>query len=94
MVNKFYLGCTQFLPKKYLFRVYLGQISFAVKVFKKWDKTILDKHKKVTNPPKGYHRIKVHLVFAVKFDGRHKARFVVDGHLSPEPMENMKMQSR
>ena len=35
------------------------------KVFKKWDKAILDKHKKVTNPPKGYHRIKVHLVFAV-----------------------------
>ena len=35
------------------------------KVFKKWDKAILDKHNKVTNPPKGYHRIKVHLVFAV-----------------------------
>ena len=31
------------------------------------------------NPPKGYHRIKVHLVFAVKFDGRHKARLVTDG---------------
>ena len=31
------------------------------KVFKKWDKAILDKHKKVMNPPKGYHRIKVHL---------------------------------
>ena len=42
----------------------------AYKVFKKWDKAILDKHKKVKNPPKGYHRIKVHLVFAVKFDGR------------------------
>ena len=40
------------------------------KVFKKWDKAILDKHKKVTKPPKGYHRIKVHLVFAVKFDDK------------------------
>ena len=40
------------------------------KVFKKWDKAILDKHKKVMSPPKGYHRIKVHLVFAVKFEGR------------------------
>ena len=30
------------------------------------------------NSPKGYHRIKVHLVFAVKFDGRHKARLVAD----------------
>ena len=26
-------------------------------VFKKWDKAILDKHKKVMNSPKGYHRI-------------------------------------
>ena len=42
------------------------------KVFKMWDKAIIDKHKKVKNPPKGYHRIIVHLVFAVKFDGRHK----------------------
>ena len=59
------------------------------KVLKKWDKAILDKHKKVMNPPKGYHRIKVHLVFAVKFDGRHKARLVADGHLTPEPIENI-----
>ena len=55
------------------------------KVFKKWDTAILDKHKKVRTSPKGYHRIKVHLVFAVKFDGRHKARLVTDGHLTPEP---------
>ena len=59
------------------------------KVFKKWDKAILDKHKKVKNPPKGYHRIKVHLVFTVKSDGRHKARLVADGHLTPEPIENI-----
>ena len=58
-------------------------------VFKKWDKAILDKHKKDKNPPKCYHRIKVHLVFAVKFDGRHKARFEADGHLTPEPIENI-----
>ena len=50
------------------------------KVFKKWDKAILDKHKKVKNPPKGYHRIDVHLVFAVK---------VADGHVTPEPIENI-----
>ena len=59
------------------------------KVFKKWDKAILGKHKKVMNPPKGYHRSKVHLVFAVKFDGRHKARLVADGHLTSEPVENI-----
>ena len=37
------------------------------KVFKKWDKAILDKHKKVKNPPKDYHRIKVHLVADVAY---------------------------
>ena len=41
------------------------------------------------NPPKGYHKIEVHLVFAVKFDGRHKARLVAEGHLTPEPIENI-----
>ena len=41
------------------------------------------------NSPEGYHRIKVHLVFAVKFDGRHEARLVADGHLTPEPIENI-----
>ena len=41
------------------------------------------------NPHKEYHKIKVHLVFAVKFDGRHKARLVADGHLTREPIENI-----
>ena len=59
------------------------------KVFKKWDKAILDKHMKVMNPPKGYHMIKVHLVFAVKLDGRHKDRLVADDCLTPEPIENI-----
>ena len=59
------------------------------KVFKRWDKSILDKHKKVMNSPKGYHRTKVCLVFVVMFDGRHKARLVADGCLTPEPIENI-----
>ena len=59
------------------------------KVFKKWEKAILEKHKKVMISPKGYHRIKVHLVFAVKFEGRYKARLGADGHLTPEPIENI-----
>ena len=63
--------------------------TLEYKVFKKWDKAILDKHKKVMNSPKNYDRIKVHLVFAVKFDGRHNARLVADGHLTPEPAENI-----
>ena len=59
------------------------------KVFKNWDKSVLDKNKKVMNSPKGYHRIKVNLVFAVKFGGRHKPRLVADGHLSPEPIKHL-----
>ena len=59
------------------------------KVFNKWDKAILDKHKKVMNSPKGDNRIRVHLVFAAKFDGRPKARLVEDGHLTHEPIENI-----
>ena len=39
--------------------------------------------------PIGYHRTKVHLVFAVKFDGRYKARLVADIHLAPELIENI-----
>ena len=50
---------------------------------------MLDKHKNVMSSPRGYHRIKVHLVFAVKFDGRHKARLVADGHLTLDPVENI-----
>ena len=41
----------------------------AYKVFKKWEEAILDKHEKVMNPPKGYHKIKVHLVFAARLNG-------------------------
>ena len=54
----------------------------AYKVFKKWDKAILDKHERVINPPKGYQKIKVCLVFAVKFYGRHKVILVTDGHIN------------
>jgi hypothetical protein len=39
-------------------------------------------HSKVA-PPAGSKRIRVHIVYGVKHDGRHKARLVVaDGHLT------------
>ena len=37
--------------------------------------------------PSGYKKIRVHLVFDVKHDGRHKARLVADGHLTDIPIE-------
>ena len=62
---------------------------FEYRVFKKWDKAILDKNIKVMNFPQRYRRIKVHLVFAGKIDSRLKARLVADGHLTPESIENI-----
>ena len=43
-------------------------------------------NKTIINAPEGHQKIRVHLVFAVKHDGRHKVRLVVDGHLTPEPV--------
>ena len=36
-----------------------------------------------------YKKIRVHLLFAIKHDGRHKARLVADGHLTPVPTESV-----
>ena len=48
-----------------------------------WDKG------KVTNAPADHKKIRVHLVFDVKHDGRHKARLVADGHLTDDPDEDV-----
>jgi hypothetical protein len=39
--------------------------------------------------PQGYKKIKTHLVYTVKHDGRHKARMVADGHLTDVPTESV-----
>jgi hypothetical protein len=39
--------------------------------------------------PKGYKKIRVHLVYDVKHDGRRKARLVADGHLTDIPLESV-----
>lgn len=39
--------------------------------------------------PEDYTKIRVHLVYAVKHDGRHKARLVADGHLTDIPIESV-----
>lgn len=40
-------------------------------------------------PPPDHKRIRVHLVFDVKHDGRHKARLVADGHLTDVPVDSV-----
>jgi hypothetical protein len=53
-------------------------------------------HHSKTSPPKGFKRIRVHLVFDVKHDGRKKAtedqkkaRLVADGHLTDIPIDSV-----
>ena len=50
----------------------------SYQVFQKHEKAQYDKQKKVINAPLGYQKIRVHLIVAVKYDGRHKARLVAD----------------
>ena len=40
-------------------------------------------------PSADYKKIRVHLVFAVKHDGRHKARLVAGGHLTDTPIDSV-----
>ena len=39
--------------------------------------------------PEGYKNIRVHLVYDVKHDGRHRARLVADGHLTDIPVDSV-----
>jgi len=38
--------------------------------------------------PEGYKQIPYHIVFDVKFDGRHKARLVAGGHMTDPPKDD------
>jgi hypothetical protein len=42
-----------------------------------------------TKVPEGYKKIRVHMVYDIKHDGRHKARLVADGHLTDVPLESV-----
>ena len=57
------------------------------KVFKVTGKAQFHNGKAVT--PDGFQKIRVHFVYAVKHDGRFKARLVADGHLTKEPVESI-----
>ena len=50
---------------------------------------MIPNRKRYQMPPNGYQKIRVHLIFAVKHDGRHKARLVAGGHLTPDPIESI-----
>jgi Reverse transcriptase (RNA-dependent DNA polymerase) len=46
-------------------------------------------HAKDSKPPSGSKKITVHFVYAVKHDGRHKARLVTGGHLTDAPIDSV-----
>ena len=64
----------------------LSQIH-EYKDFKDTGKAQFQNGKVVT--PDGFQKIRVHFVYAVKRDGRFKARLVADGHLTKEPVESI-----
>ena len=51
----------------------------------KWDSN----PKQILSAPPNHQKIRVNLIFSVKFNGRNKARLVADGSLTPEPVENI-----
>ena len=57
------------------------------KVFKDTGKAQFHNGKVVT--PDGFQKIRVRFVYAVKHDGRFKARLVADGHLTKVPVESI-----
>ena len=60
------------------------------KVFQDHAKAQIDpKSRNVSYGFNGCTQIRVHLIFAVKHDGRHKARLVAGGHLTPDPIESI-----
>ena len=59
-------------------------------VFKDYGKVKYDPQSKwITNAPQSYESIKVHLGFACKHDGHHKAKLVVAGNLTPGPIDSI-----
>jgi hypothetical protein len=44
---------------------------------------------KTNKPPPGFKVIKMHFVYCVKHDGRHKSRFVAGGHLTDTPLASV-----
>ena len=70
-------------------KIEMDQIN-EYQVFKDHGKAKQDpKPKKIINAPQGYQKIKVHLIFACKHDGHHKAHLVGGGHLTTDPIDSI-----
>jgi hypothetical protein len=58
-------------------------------VFQDKGKAVFDEKRRVVNTPTGHEKIRVHMIYDVKHDGRHKARLLADGHLTKTPIESV-----
>ena len=52
----------------------------------KWESN----HKRILYAPLNHQKIRGNLTFAVKYNGRHKARLVADSSLTPEPVVSLR----
>ena len=64
-------------------------ISLELQQINDYDTFVDYGHHTSAKIPSGYKKIRVHFVFDVKHDGRHKARLVADGHLTEVPLESV-----
>ena len=53
------------------------------------DYKVFKDHGTGPNTPDEYKKIKVRMIYDVKYDGRHKARLVAGGHLTDIPLESV-----
>ena len=71
--------------------LYQDAEAVEIQQLKEYD-TFHDKgvYSKDRNPtPQGYKMIRLRMIYAVKHDGRRKARLVAGGHLTPEPVDSV-----
>ena len=54
-----------------------------------FDYASFDDRGKGTPIPEGYNKIPCHFVYDLKYDGRHKARFVTGGHQTDTPIDSV-----
>ena len=85
------------VPRNYEHAKILDKVNNNIKRQESTDLEMsqLDEHGSFINhgigktAPQDYTIIKTHLIYEIKHDGRHKSRYVVDGHLADIPIDSI-----
>ena len=64
-------------------------VVYEIDMFHENDVFKVHGHSSKVSPPEGYKKIRMHFVFDIKHDGRHRARLVADGNLTEVPLESV-----